>query len=75
MFINTHHEEMYIYPQTIVEWVARMCCSQPDAWCHRMKLKSKGCEQVTVLLAVIIIYCNKCLVHEKQNMLSKLENY
>jgi len=29
-----------------------MSCSQPDAWCHQMKLKSKGCEQVTVLLAV-----------------------
>jgi len=29
-----------------------MSCSQPDAWFHRMKLKSKGCEQVTVLLAV-----------------------
>jgi len=39
-----------------------------------MKLKSKGCEQVTVLLAVIIIYSNKCLVDEKQNMFSKLEN-
>jgi len=31
-------------------WVAWMSCSQPDAWCHRMKLKSKGCEQVTVLI-------------------------
>jgi len=39
--------------------VAWMSCSQPDAWCHRMKLKSKGREQVTVLLAVIIIYSNK----------------
>jgi len=29
-----------------------MSCSQPDAWCHRMKLKSEECEQVTVLLAV-----------------------
>jgi len=45
------------------------------AWCHCMKLKSKGCEQVTVLLAVIIIYINKCSVYEKQNTFSKLENY
>jgi len=52
-----------------------MSCSQPDAWCHRMKLKSKGCEQVTVLLAVIIIYSDKRSVHEKQNTFSKLENY
>jgi len=52
MFINTHHEEKYIYPQTIVGWVAWMSCSQSDAWCHRMKLKKKGCEQVAVLLAV-----------------------
>jgi len=53
MFINTH-EEMYIniYPQTIVGWVAWMSCFQLDAWCHRMKLKSKGCEQVIVLSAV-----------------------
>ena len=56
-------------------WVAWMSCSQPDAWCHRMKLKSKGCEQVTVLLAVIIIYSDKRSVHEKQNTFSKLENY
>jgi len=57
MFINsdTHREEIYIFPQTIVGWVAWMSCSQPDAWCHRMKLKSKRCEQVAVLLAVIII--------------------
>jgi len=53
MFIITHHEEMYIYQQTIivaVGWAARMSCSQPDAW---LKLKSKGCEQVTALLAVL----------------------
>jgi len=49
----------YRFTQTIVGWVAWMSCSQPDAWCHRMKLKNKGCEQVTVLLAVIIIYSNK----------------
>jgi len=36
----------------ILGWVAWMSCSQPDAWCHQMKLKSEGCEQVTVLLAV-----------------------
>jgi len=63
MFINTHHEEKWTYPQTIIiGWVAWMSCSQPDAWYHQMKLKSKGCEQVTVLLAVeyiIIIDFNK----------------
>ena len=75
MFINTNCEEMYVYPQTIVGWVTWMSCSQPDAWCHRMKLKSKGCEQVTVLLAVIIIHSNKCKVHEKQKTFSRLENY
>ena len=52
-----------------------MSCSQPDAWCHRMKLQSKGCKQVTVLFAVIIIYSNKCQVHEKQKTFSRLENY
>jgi len=31
-----------------------MSCSQPDAWCHQVKLKSKGCEQVTVLLALAV---------------------
>jgi len=40
MFVNTNHEEMWVYPQTIVEWVGWMSCSQPDAWCHRMKLQS-----------------------------------
>jgi len=61
MFINTHREEIYIYPQTTMGWVAWMSCSRPDAWswCHRMKLKSKGCEQVAVVLAVIIIYSSK----------------
>jgi len=39
-------------PWSLVGWVAWMSCSQSDAWCHRMKLKSIGCEQVTVLLAV-----------------------
>ena len=36
----------------LIGWVAWMSCSQPDAWCHGMKLNSKRCEQVTVLLAV-----------------------
>jgi len=54
MFINTHHEEMQIYAQTIVGWVAWMSCSQPDAWGHRMKLKSKRCEQVAVLLLAVL---------------------
>jgi len=27
MFIRTNHEEMYIYPQTILGWVAWMSCS------------------------------------------------
>jgi len=40
-----------------------------------MKLKSKGYEQVIVLLAVIVIYSSKCSVHEKQDTFSKLENY
>jgi len=44
MLINTHHEEMCRFthrPQTIVGWVAWwMSCSQPDAWCHWMKLKN-----------------------------------
>jgi len=54
MFINTHLMKKcrFTYRQTIVGWVAWMSCFQPDAWCHRTKLKSKGCEQVTVLLAV-----------------------
>jgi len=41
-----------IYPQTIVGWVAWMSCSQRDAWCHQMKLMSKGCGKVTVLLEI-----------------------
>jgi len=31
MFINTNREEVWVYPQTIVGWVAWMSCSQPDA--------------------------------------------
>jgi len=40
-----------------------------------MKLKSQGYEQVTVILAVNIIYSNKFYVHEKENTFSKLEKY
>jgi len=42
MFIHTNHEEIEIYPRTIVGWVLWMSCSQPDAWCHQMKLKRQG---------------------------------
>ena len=38
-----------------------MGCSQPYAWCHGMKLKMRGCEQVTVLLAV---YNQVCTFHD-----------
>jgi len=35
-------------------------CIMVMVWCHRIRLKSEGYEQVTVLLAVIIVYSNKC---------------
>jgi len=60
MFIHSNREEMQIFPKTIVGWVARLSCSQPDAWCHQMKLKREGYGQVTKILAVSIIYSNKC---------------
>jgi len=57
LFIHIVKKYTFNYPQTTtVGWVAWMSCSQPDAWCHRMKLKSKGCEQVAVLLVIIISF-------------------
>jgi len=41
-----------------------MSCSQPDALhgVTEMKLRSKGCEQVTVLLAAM-----ECAIHSNSN--------
>jgi len=32
-----------------------MSCSQPDAWCHQIRLKRQGYGQVAVILSANII--------------------